>query len=357
MNRNILWSLALNTCGLGLLAGCNMNSGPLAEAAGTVPTPSPPVTTTPPPAPPAHIVQPSIFVSQYGQEPISVLGFAGTPSGPNPLYVEVPGWLPAVDAAGNLYVVSCYLGVENGCTPDINVYPPDAIVPGKPARSLHTHLAHILDMKVSKTGVIFVSDGKGVAVFSVTSNGDDAPVRYIVPSFKPGLIAVDDSDNLYVESVDPSGALVGPVLGVAVFGPKDTGQVAPSRMIAGPSTPFDRSFGYSAMATDSQGNLYVAGSRPRKDGLYPYGVYEFGPSADGDASSFRYITTPGMDDGSYEGTGVAVDSAGNIYVSAALSLNVAAVFVFPRDASGSVIPISVITSPAFRVNAGGIALY
>jgi hypothetical protein len=110
-------------------------------------------------------------------------------------------------------------------------------------------------------------------------------------------------------------------------------------MIAGPSTPFGPSFGYSAMTTDSQGNLYVAGYRPREDGLYPYGVYEFGPTADGDASPVRYITTPGMD-GSYEGTGGAVDSAGNIYVSAALSLNVAAVFVFPRDASGSVIPIS-----------------
>jgi hypothetical protein len=102
MNRNIPHSLALNICGLGLLAGCNMNpyTAPLAATTGTMPTPSPPVVTTPPPTPPAHIVQPSIFVSQYGQEPLSVLGFAGTASGPNPLYVEVPGWLPAVDAAG-----------------------------------------------------------------------------------------------------------------------------------------------------------------------------------------------------------------------------------------------------------------
>jgi hypothetical protein len=67
---------------------------------------------------------------------------------------------PGGRCCGNLYVVSCYLGVENGCTPDINVYPPDAIAPGKPARSLHTHLAHILDMKVSKTGVIFVPMAK-----------------------------------------------------------------------------------------------------------------------------------------------------------------------------------------------------
>lgn len=338
-----------------LLAGCNMgpstslpySMATTTSSSGATTTSSPGTTGTAPTAVSVQvgITQPSIFVSQYGQDPISVLVFAGTASGPSAPYLEIPGWLPAMDAAGNLYIVSCYFGAPYPCSPNIDVYPPDS-VGGKPLRSLHTNIVNVYDMTVSKTGEIFVADGNGVAVFSAAATGDDPPVRYI--QWNSDKIAVDGSGNLYIRS---GGS-------IAVFPPTATGFVAPARLIVGPHTTIRAGYApdYGAIAVDAQGHLYVLCISERGDGLNSFGVLEFGPDADGDIASVRYVTTPGMTP-AYEGTGLAVDSAGMIYVSASQTYDVAAVFEFPADASGSVTPATTITSGIFRENAGGIAVH
>src|SRR5258708_34812895 len=231
MRSDDLGGFVLCLCGLVLLTGCNMNPTAATSTGTTATTPLPtgntPATGTAPtpPATPLKIIQPSIFVTQYSRDPTSVLIFAGTASGLSTPYLEIPGWLPAVDAAGNLYVVSCYLGAPYQCSPNIDVYSPDAVVLGKPLRSLHPHLASIYDMTVSKSGEIFASDGRGVAVFGPTATGDDPPVRYIQWN-SAGPITVDSSGKLYVRG---SGS-------VAVFGPTATGEAIPERLIGGAST-------------------------------------------------------------------------------------------------------------------------
>jgi hypothetical protein len=146
----------------------------------------------------------------------------------------------------------------------------------------------------------------------------------------PGLITVDSADNLYVQNVTDSS--------IDVFGPTDTGNVVPSRTIAGSLTrltgPVSGSGAPSihGMATDAAGNLYVLCLCARADGGTNFGVYQFGPTANGNAAPIRFVTDPRMyaNDGE---NGVAVDSAGTIYVSAGTASGQGTIFEFPSSAS------------------------
>src|SRR6266481_1587900 len=93
------------------------------------------------------------------------------------------------------------------------------------------------------------------------------------------------------------------------------------------------------MATDSLGNPYVLCLCVRTDGsgFNDYGVFEFGPTANGNVAPIRFVTTPGMYRYFYN-DGVGVDSAGTIYVSAGSLSNIPTVFEFSASASGSVAP-------------------
>ncbi len=72
-----------------------------------------------------------------------------------------------------------------------------------------TKIHDLKDVIAITTGEIFISDGKGIAVFSPTATGDADPVRYILgnshsaadssTAIAPGLITVDSSDNVYVQ--------------------------------------------------------------------------------------------------------------------------------------------------------------
>lgn len=297
----------------------------------TVSTSSPPLTTSP-----------RIFVTDYDTTPITVvaLSSAGT------MEMRIPGYHPAVDGAGNLYVVGCLLGYRNCTSASINVYSPDLfqIVRSLPVGS-GTKIPIVNDFTVSTTGEIFVNDGNGIAVFSPTANGDVDPVRRIAGQFPAAayypVMTIDGARNLYV----PYGK------GTAVFGPNDTGTVGPSRVINVSGQ----------LATDSHGNLYVLGYSKREDGLNPFGVTEYAATASGDAVPLRYITTSGMDTTGWNDIpGIAVDATGIIYVSATFGNNTTnqwggpGVWEFAADASGSVAPLKTLTWTG--ENNGGIAV-
>jgi hypothetical protein len=271
---------------------------------------------------------------------VVVLGSAGT------TVSRIAGYDPAVDGAGNIYVVSCLLGYGNCTSANINVYTPD---PLQIVRSLPvgpgTRIPSVNDFTVSAAGEIFVNDGNGIAVFSPTADGDVDPVRRIVGQFPaPGsypVMTVDGTGNLYV----PYGK------GTAVFGPSDTGVVSPSRVINVSGQ----------LATDKEGNLYVLSYSKRDDGLNPFGVSEYAATASGDAIPLRYITSPEMDTtGWNDSPGIAVDAAGTIYVSATFHYSTnqwggPGVWEFAADASGSVAPLN--TSTWSGENNGGIAVH
>lgn len=341
MKTKNLTSLGVLLCGHFLLIGCNV--------APVLPTPASSTTAAEPPQAPqalqpsVTLTHPSILVTQYTHDPTSILVFDGAAIGSSTPYLELPGSLPAIDASGNIYVVSC----DPHCSTDINVYSANAVTVGKPLRSLHTHLAAIYDMKVGQSGEIFISDGSGIAVFGPAAAGDDPPERYIQWN-SAGPIAVDNTGRLYVRSFGS----------VAVFGPSATGVATPERLIGGPQTMMrsQYAFDYGAIAVDAQGRLYDLCLTDQYDGANRFRVLVFAPDATGDVAPIRYLTTSSMTD-AYDGTGIAVDSAGTIYVSASLDLNIGAIFEFPADASGSIGAVKTISSTAWGENAGGIALY
>jgi hypothetical protein len=346
MNRaSHLLNSVLCCCGMLLLAGCKITPSvpsPLPSAPSSA---GPPITSggTTPGAPLGVGIPPSVYVvvSDFATykdwSPDSVIIFPTATTG----YLDdgVPNWEIAgsrisLDGAGNLYVLTDkHIGVIPPYTPLLTELRTLPVGPG-------TKIPTVKDMAVSQKGEIFISDGNGIAVFGETANSVADPVRYISgnsqpgggPStaITPGLIAVDASDNLYVQNtVDSS---------IVVFGPTATGPVVPSRIIAGPLAELTSDGQIMGMTTDSTGNLYVlcncvqAGTNKTQ-----LGVLEFGPTANGNVSPIRFVTTAGMNSNNYVGTGIAVDAAGTIYVSGGTTI-----FEFSDAASGDVMPTNTV---------------
>lgn len=294
------------------------------------------------------LTEPSVIVGTNGWGPTLVYDASGSASSP---YASLEGCLPAVDAQGNVYMLTFQFPWGCGFSPaSIEVYPPNA-VGGSGIRSLPvgpgTKIGSVEDMAVSPSGEIFVNDGNGVAVFSATANGSDAPVRYIQwdggegsTPIAPGYIAVDNMDNLYVQNGSS----------IAVFGPQDTGLVVPARVISGPDTQLGA---LGRMTTDAKGNLYVTIGVTALVGV---GVLEFSADANGDIAPLRSVSSTSMEN--FSGyLGVAVDSSGPIYVRAT-DPYCGAIFVFAADASGSANPLRVLggSCPADDID-GTIAIF
>jgi hypothetical protein len=332
-------SFVLCCCWIIVLAGCN----------GIPSTPPPMTSVTPPggngsgtPLENLYLVV-SGWATDSEWSPDTIFVFSQTVTGEfgdQQPHWEIAGSQISLDSLGNLYVLTDH---------EIDVIPPIApylersrnlpIGPG-------TKIAAVNDMVASLTGEIFISDGSGIAVFGPTATGNADPVRYILgntqsgggasTSIVPGLIAVDAADNLYVQNtVDSS---------IDVFGPTNTGTVIPSRTIAGPLARLTSNGSQiTAMTTDGAANLYVLCLCSRQDSSgTDFEVLEFSPTANGNIAPIRFVTTPAMNS-NYFGSGVAVDSAGTIYVSGGAGTGTQ-VFEFSATASGSVAPSNTVTS-------------
>jgi hypothetical protein len=336
-------------CALLVVAGCGSNA--IQAGVKTPPVTNPP-TPTPTPTTPSSVTEPSVYVmgGPYGiggpGASYSILVFPQTASGPTDATLEIQGGQVSLDGAGNVYVLA---------GSSINEYSANSLN-GSPTRSLTvgpgTAVSTVQDVMASSTGEIFVSDGTGIAVFSSTATGNATPLRYILgpaqqaggakSAFSPGFIAVDGSDNTYAVNTSDST--------IVVFGPTDTGNVVPARTISGPLTRVSGSGNYiTGMSTDTVGNLYVLCLCRGTDGTgrYDFGVFEFDPAANGNVAPTRFVTAPEMYP--YFGNdGVAVDSAGTIYVSAIYpnftpTLSMPAVFEFSASDSGTVVPLRTVT--------------
>jgi hypothetical protein len=332
---NSLCSSVVSSLAMVLLAGCSSNPASTSNVAT-----SPPVT-PPPPATP-QITGTNVYVVQSGRSPSSILVFPQVATGLTLPTLEITGSQVSVDGNGNIYL---FTGTS------IDEYSASSPT-GAPLRYLPlgpmAKINGVNDVMATATGEIFVSDGKGIAAFSPTATGDADPVRYIVPQpaegsstpIIPGLIAVDNSDNVYVQNLADSS--------IVVFGPTDNGNVVPTRTIAGALTRLNgqgSSSYINAMATDTLGNLYVMClcAPAQKGGSYDFGVFEFAPVALGNVAPIRFVTSPEMYPYTSDGNGIAVDSAGTIYVSAGTTSGTQALFEFSSSASGRVAPSNTVT--------------
>jgi hypothetical protein len=214
-----------------------------------------------------------------------------------------------VDGAGNIYVLD-QDPYPTFTVHSINVYAA-ASPTGKPIRSLPVgpgaKIANAWTLTVSKAGDIYVYDGTGIAVFDATATGDADPVRYIQGA-AANYMTVDDGGNLYVGSNRSDWPIM-------VYGPKDTGAVVPARAIGGSQTSMGSACaGYAivGMAVNNAGEIYVLYVCPlTRTSTAPITLYKFSATANGNVAPDKSLTL----DGPHFGTGLALDSAGNIYIS------------------------------------------
>jgi hypothetical protein len=352
-------------CAISVLGGCTV-SNPRSMFSSTLPTSG--GTTSSGSTSSGSIFTASIylvasnFATDKSWSPDSIIIFSQTTTGY--LGDEVPNWEIAgsqvsVDSAGNIYVLT-----DN----EIEVIPPVAPLLGY-SRTLPigsgTKISAVVDMTASASGEIFISDGKGIAVFGATATGNADPARYILGNTQPGggsstaitprLIAVDSSDNLYAQNLTDSS--------IDVFGPTDTGNVVPERIIAGSLTHLTAPVSGSStstpsiqgMTTDAAGNLYVLCLCTGTGGWTDFGVFEFGPTANGNVAPIRFVTDPRMLATNGQG-GVAVDTAGTIYVSASTVSGSGTIFEFPSSASDIATASNTVTS-LYGSSLGGIAVH
>ncbi|HEY6159083.1 MAG TPA: hypothetical protein VIV88_16670 [Gemmatimonadales bacterium] len=159
----------------------------------------------------------------------------------------------------------------------------------------------------------------GVVVYAAGASGDVSPIRTITGN-KTALsnaagIARDGAGTLYVTN-----APLDPRSGgsITVYAPSASGDAGPTRTIAGDSTGLDHPGG---IALDTAGNVYVSNT---------YTVTVYAAGASGNVTPTRTIQS------SWEVGGVALDPAGNLYVSSRSGITVYAA------AGGNATPIRTI---------------
>ena len=320
----------------------------------------------------------SFYVTQVNDafsppQPSSVLQFSRTAAGNASPTATITGpasfiFGPAVlDASGYLLVGGQTPSTAtSNSSAEVLVYAPGASGTAAPAQTIHLSGLFnnsIQGLDVDASGDLYISSyiaigsgpsGRVYPGFSVYtySSTSSSPSRVIAGDATTILgdteIAVDPSSNVYVTGGSYG---VGPQT-VLIFGPKATGNVAPDATIAGSNTTL---YFIRGIATDTEGNLYVASLAQNTSGIggplsgVP-SILEFGPGATGNVAPIRTIT--GSATGMGEIGNLRVDSSGNIYV-----LNGAQILRFAATATGNIAPAAAISSASFIEPGGGIALH
>ena len=269
----------------------------------------------------------------------------------------------AVDGTGNAYVGGEIFGTGGGSggppliSIEILIYAPGASG-SDPTRtitssSLQINQGGINALTVDSSGNLYVSGvlaapnlGSGVAVFSPAASGDVVPIRTIGGSATTiiGLgavpIAVDSADNIYISNAD----LLGPE-SILIFNSSANGNVPPTSTIGGPATTINSIAG---LALDSAGNIYVS-NVPSDQNALPE-ILEFSAGSTGNVAPIRTISGSATTITSIGG--LALDSAGNIYVLNDLNL-----LKFAPNATGNVAPIATITTATSLIFDNSIAVH
>jgi hypothetical protein len=252
----------------------------------------------------------------------------------------------AVDGAGQIYVanknnsVTVYASGANG-----NVAP-TATISGS-----STMLNGPNGVAVDGSANAYVVEGGGccfVLRYPAGSTGNVAPAAVIAGSNTqlnaPYGIAIDRTGRIYVSNQGVSGASKGEG-SVTIFAAGANGDVAPiatiGRAFISGTPVVDNNRGLSGVAVDGQGNIYVANFAT---GL-AFGVLStdsvavYPPGTNGNSVA-PTSTIGGPNSGLGGPTGVAVDSAGKIYVA---NTGLASITVYAAGANGDVAPIATIS--------------
>jgi len=266
-----------------------------------------------------------------------------------------------VDGTGNAYVGGEIFGTGGGsggpslAAAEILVYAPGSSGT-HPTRtitstSLQENGGGITALAVDSSGNLYASAilanaGNGVAIFSPTASSNAVPTRTI--GGNATRIVGLGSTPIAVDSADniyiSSADLLAPD-SILIFNSTANGNVPPSSTIGGPTTTINSIQG---LAVDSAGNIYIS-NVPSDQNATP-DILEFSAGSTGDVAPTRIISGAATTIGSIGS--LALDNAGNIYV-----ISDANVLKFAANATGNVAPIAMITSAPGLVADYSIAVH
>jgi hypothetical protein len=268
-----------------------------------------------------------------------------------------------VDGAGNAYVGGETFGTGGGsggpplASVEILVYAPGASG-SNPTRtitsaSFQVNQGGITALAVDGSGNLYVSGvlaapnlGIGVAVFSPTVSGGAIPIRIIEGSATTivGLGTVPIAVDS-AENIYISTADPLAPDSILIFNASASGNVPPTSTIGGTLTTINVIQG---LALDSAGNIYVS-NLPSGQNASPE-ILEFSAGSTGNIAPTRTISGPATTMNAIGS--LALDTAGNIYVLNDLNL-----LKFAPNAMGNVAPIATITTPTSLIFANSIAVH
>lgn len=252
----------------------------------------------------------------------------------------------AVDASGNLYVVSQSAIAVFGTAPNGNVAP-TRIIQG--SNVLAADYGFTAGIAVDTAGDVFAAtsgfsgEPPEIRVFAAGANGNAAPIRVISGS-NTGLTVAAQALALHGTDLYASTQNVSPA--VAVFDASANGNVAPKNTLTIASSDVILDSVIGQFAVDSAGNLYVPMAQLANPSSTNTKVLVYPPSATAPS-----VTLTGAATELTAATGVALDTAGNIFVANADPAG-PSILVFAAGDTGSAAPVRNISGPSTTLGAG-----
>jgi hypothetical protein len=282
-----------------------------------------------------------------------VVKLTGIAFGTAPASTTIPTPIPV-----NKSALSSALFVANGGN-YVTVYPLGIDGDAAPISSIDggaTGLSAPAGIALDPRGNIYLLNRDGrpspsgtIDVYPPGSNGNVDPIATIEGP-NTGLksvkaVAVDSSGKIYAANMESSFGCYG---NITVYHATSNGNVNPVATICGDDTHLQNPGG---VALDSAGNIYVAedggGGPAHKDSAE---ILIFPPGSNGDSPPIRTITGPNT--GLMSLQAIALDSHGNIYVTGnderGIHGGVGTITVFAAGADGDVKPLAIINGPSPR---------
>jgi DNA-binding beta-propeller fold protein YncE len=228
----------------------------------------------------------------------------------------------ALDSSRNIYVAN-----EDGFANSITVYPAGSNGNATPTiiSGSATKLSNPAGIAFDSTGSnIYVANDGLITEYPATSSGNVAPTTTITSSdisFQVHGIALDSSNNIYVTNEDL----------IEVFAAGSTGSSTPTSVISGSNTDLDVPFG---ITLDSTADIYVTNNSGNTVTVYAAG-------GNSNVAPTATISNPNI--GLDGPNGIAVDLSGNLYVANNISVAPNSITTYPAGSGADVAPATTIS--------------